>query len=94
MEGTHSVCVWTDPLFGYDPEDLRLDPVLLKDKVHDYVSAKDLEALEESQMWWDSSPDEMQVYFEASAVNFLNSGVLPDPQGEQETGKKKKDSQG
>ena len=35
-------------------------------------------------------PEEMQVCFQASTVSFLSSGALPDPQGEQETGKKKR----
>ena len=33
---------------GHDPEDPRLDPILLKDKIQDYVGAKDLDALEKS----------------------------------------------
>ena len=47
--------------FGHDPKDPRWDIVLLRDKIHDYVSSKDLEALEESHTWWDSTPDEMQA---------------------------------
>ena len=37
--------------FGYKPEDPRLDHFLWTDKIHDYVSSKDLEALAASHTW-------------------------------------------
>ena len=76
--------------FVYKPRDPRLDPLLLRDRIQDYVSSKDLEALKASHTWWDSTPDELQAHFESGTVSFLSSGVLPDPQGAQETGKKKR----
>ena len=45
--------------FGHDPEDPRLDPVLLRDQVHKFANRKDLDALDNSHTWWDSTPGEM-----------------------------------
>ena len=59
--------------FRYDPEDPRLDPVLLKDNIHEYVSLGDLEALEKSHTWWDSTPEEMQACLTGSPVEFGSS---------------------
>ena len=56
---------------------------MLKARIQDYVSPKDLE-------WWDSTTDVMQPQFEAGTVSFWSSGALPSPQGEQESGKKKR----
>ena len=89
--GGNPLCLRLDGTsVGYDPEDPRLNPVWLKDKIRDYVSSGDLEALEKSHTWWGSTPEEMQACFKASHVSSLSSGALPDPQGAQETGKKKK----
>ena len=78
------------PVLGTSLGTLDLDTVRLKYKVQDYVSPKDLEALEASHTWWDSTPDEMQPLAEAGTVSFLSWGVLPTLQGEQCTGTKKR----
>ena len=42
--------------FGHDPEDPRLDLVLLKGKIQDYVRSKGFGPLKKSHTWWDSHP--------------------------------------
>ena len=75
---------------GHDPEDPRFDPVLLKDKIHDYIGSKDPDALDKSHTWWDSTPVEMLAANYVATTRFLSAGALLDSQGKGETGKTKK----
>ena len=75
---------------GHDPEDPRLDPVLLTDQVHKFANRKDHDTLDDSHTWWDSTPGEMTAANCVGTTSFLSTGALPDSQGEVEKGKNKK----
>ena len=79
---------------GHDPEASRLDPVLLRDQVHKFANKRNLDALDNSHTWWDSTPGEMTAAKRVSILSFLSSGVLPDSQGEVEKGQEQESSQG
>ena len=75
---------------GHDPENPRLDPILLRDQVHKFANKRDLGALDNSHTWWDSAPGEMTAANCVSILSCLSSGARPDSQGGVEKGKNKK----
>ena len=75
---------------GHDPQDPRLDPLLLRDQVHKFAKKKALDAMESSHTWWDSEPDETLAANCVSVWSFLSSGGLPNVESEADKGKSKK----
>ena len=55
--GNPSIFRTDGPVCSYQSDDPGLDVAKWKENVQDYVSFKDLEALEASHAWWNSTPE-------------------------------------